>query len=183
MDEYKPVPVQVAADIAKDFDKSIVIVASWDNISGLLHITTYGDKMEEKAWAASGGEIVNKALGGDWEKRKYYENYQSVKCGDANPKGNVSLTFKGGCGISLNKLESYRCTGCGGWFHKDCILKHFELEKEHDFGRQQEREKIISAIKEWGNKPENWSNTFDDSKAIKLDKLLAFIRKTGWYHE
>lgn len=58
-----------------------------------------------------------------------------VTCGDANPKGNISFTFKGGCREELDIREAYRCTGCGGWFHLDCILKHFELEEGHDVAR------------------------------------------------
>jgi len=67
----------------------------------------------------------------------------SVECGNANPNGNVALNFKGGCGQKLELKDAYRCTGCGGWFHKDCIFKHFDLEKEHDWGRQQERNEIL----------------------------------------
>jgi len=58
-----------------------------------------------------------------------------VKCGDANPKGNVMLTYKGGCTKELDVTEAYRCVGCGGWFHLDCILKHFQLEEGHDISR------------------------------------------------
>ncbi len=35
----------------------------------------------------------------------------------------------------LEMKDAYRCVGCGGWFHYDCILKHFELEKGHDNAR------------------------------------------------
>lgn len=70
---------------------------------------------------------------------KNTEDKVICQCGDANPNGNVSLTFKGGCRKELLLKDAYRCTGCNGWFHKDCILKHFELEKEHDFGRNEER--------------------------------------------
>ncbi len=69
-----------------------------------------------------------------------------VKCGEANQKGNIQLTYKGGCRKELKIEDAYRCVGCGGWFHKECILKHFELEKEHDYGRQQERKEIIEKI-------------------------------------
>jgi hypothetical protein len=55
-----------------------------------------------------------------------------VKCGDANPNGNISLFYKGGCKKELDKENAYRCVGCGGWFHYKCILKHFELEEGHD---------------------------------------------------
>lgn len=58
-----------------------------------------------------------------------------VKCGDANPNNNVKLVYKGGCDKELDITEAYRCVGCGGWFHLDCILKHFELERDHDFAR------------------------------------------------
>lgn len=58
-----------------------------------------------------------------------------LKCGDANPSGNVSFLFKGGCGKMVEIKDAYRCTGCGGWFHLDCILKHFEEEEGHDNAR------------------------------------------------
>lgn len=65
-----------------------------------------------------------------------------IECGDANPKGNVRFTYKGGCRKEIDIIEAYRCVGCGSWFHKECILKHFELEKEHDYGRQAERKRL-----------------------------------------
>ena len=61
------------------------------------------------------------------------------KCGDANPNGNVKLVFKGGCDKDILLSEAYRCTGCNGWFHKDCIFEHFKMEKKHDWGRIEER--------------------------------------------
>lgn len=70
-----------------------------------------------------------------------------VICGDANSKGNVYLHFKGGCGKKLEINKAYRCVGCGGWFHKECILKHFELEKKHDVGRNNLKEELINFIK------------------------------------
>jgi hypothetical protein len=69
-----------------------------------------------------------------------------VYCGDANPGGNVALTYKGGCLKDVSLEECYRCTGCGGRFHKRCILKHFKLEKAHDWGRQQERDDLNDKI-------------------------------------
>lgn len=65
-----------------------------------------------------------------------------VECGNANPSGNVYLTSKGGCRKELRVEDAYRCTGCDVFFHKDCILKHFELEKKHDWGREEERKRI-----------------------------------------
>lgn len=52
-------------------------------------------------------------------------------CGDANPNGNVQFTYRGGCRKQLCIVESYRCTGCGGRFHRDCIFNHFQQELKH----------------------------------------------------
>lgn len=68
------------------------------------------------------------------------------KCGDANPNGNISLFRKGACNEDLLLADAYRCTGCNSWFHKDCIFKHFELEKKHDWGRQKERKELIKQV-------------------------------------
>lgn len=76
-----------------------------------------------------------------------------ILCGNAGE--NVYLTFKGGCRGDLTYQDCYRCTGCGGRFHKDCILKHFELEEQHDWGRQAERKALLAAI--------------NDTTAIKQD--------------
>lgn len=65
-----------------------------------------------------------------------------VTCGDANPGGNVALEYKGGCGEELEMKDAYRCAGCGGWFHLDCLKKHFELEKDHDYHRQELRDQV-----------------------------------------
>ena len=54
------------------------------------------------------------------------ENITKVECGNANPKGNVALSFKGGCGKKLDIKDAYRCVGCGGWFHKECIKSRFK---------------------------------------------------------
>lgn len=60
---------------------------------------------------------------------------QLIKCGDANPDGNVEMFYKGSCKKTLNKLDGYRCTGCGAWFHFGCIHKHFYEEEKHDVAR------------------------------------------------
>lgn len=65
-------------------------------------------------------------------------------CGNASD--NLYLTFKGGCRGLLELQDCYRCTGCGGRFHKDCILEHFKLEESHDWGRQQEREELLTHL-------------------------------------
>ena len=70
-----------------------------------------------------------------------------VKCGNANPKGNIALKYKGGCGKELDIKDAYRCVGCGGWFHKDCIIEHFKQEKTHDWGRMEERKEMIELVK------------------------------------
>ena len=80
------------------------------------------------------------------------DKMNKIQCGNANPKGNVSLFYKGGCKKELELKDAYRCTGCGGWFHKECILKHFELEREHDYGRKNERARLRIKIEGMKNK-------------------------------
>lgn len=58
-----------------------------------------------------------------------------IKCGDANPNGNVYFTAKGGCMKEVDLKDAYRCTGCGVFFHLDCIFNHFEMEAGHDYAR------------------------------------------------
>lgn len=74
MNEYKPVPVETAKAIAEQFDKSIVIVCCYDPAHGLLHTTTYGSDPQNKAWAAQGGEIAYRALGGLPEAATTFED-------------------------------------------------------------------------------------------------------------
>lgn len=68
----------------------------------------------------------------------------TILCGNASDS--LYLTFKGGCRKELTHEECYRCTGCGGRFHKECALEHFKLEASHDWGRQQEREQLLGEI-------------------------------------
>ena len=49
------------------------------------------------------------------------------QCGQAGE--GISLLMVGACGKDVELEEAYRCTGCGKWFHFDCIFNHFELDK------------------------------------------------------
>jgi len=83
-----------------------------------------------------------------------------VVCGDANQGGNIEITYKGGCRKKINIKDAYRCVGCGGWFHLDCIIKHFQLEECHDNARRalaiirkSTRSAVIRRLCEEGIKP------------------------------
>lgn len=62
--------------IAEQYEKSIVIVFSHDSVHGLIHTTTYGSDPQNKAWAAQGGEIATRALGGLMELTTDFEDYR-----------------------------------------------------------------------------------------------------------
>lgn len=89
-------------------------------------------------------------------------------CGDANPKGNVMMIYKGGCRKEIDITEAYRCTGCGGYFHLECIKKHFEMEKQHDVGRNNLKMEIISIIK---------NDIFHDKYSNAKSQLIKMIKK------
>lgn len=74
--KYKPVPVEAARELADKYDKSIVLIWSWDPVHGLLHTTTYGKSLQEKHWAAQGGEIAAKALGAIMTEKEVYEDFR-----------------------------------------------------------------------------------------------------------
>lgn len=75
-ENYIPVPVSVAEHIANIYKKSIVIILAHDEKHGFLHTTTFGIDPQNKAWAANGGEIATKALGGLVDLRTDYQDYR-----------------------------------------------------------------------------------------------------------
>jgi hypothetical protein len=74
--DYKPVPVEEAKAIAERYDKSIVIIFCHDPVHGYMHTTTYGTDPQNKAWAAEGGEIATRALGGLTDLSIGFEDYR-----------------------------------------------------------------------------------------------------------
>ncbi len=76
MSNYIPVPVEAAKDIAERFQKSIVIIFAHDPVHGQIHTTTFGVSAQEKLWAAQGGEIATKALGGVTELSVEFQDYR-----------------------------------------------------------------------------------------------------------
>lgn len=112
------------------------------------------------------------------------------KCGDANPNGNIALSYKGGCGLDLLISEAYRCTGCMGWFHKKCILAHFKMEKQHDWGRKKERKEVLEEIRKVckdlmiGVPPTRTHNTPEDSYFnLGIIKVIDYIDEHPLYPE
>lgn len=56
-DEYVPVPVAAAKEIADNFGKAVVVIIAWDREHSLIHTTTYGETDLEKKSAAMLGDI------------------------------------------------------------------------------------------------------------------------------
>lgn len=118
-------------------------------------------------------------------RKRTIANMGKLICGDANPKGNIALHYKGACKKELKIEDAYRCTGCGGWFHKDCIMEHFKLEEKHDWGRQEEIKKIIKIAKSLktderkvANFGEWQAETYNDKMLVNavLEKLIKIYK-------
>ncbi len=77
--EYVPIPAVAAKEIADRYQKSIVIIFAHDPVHGLVHTTTYGVREQDKEWAAIGGEIATRALGGMPEAGTCFEDYRIVR--------------------------------------------------------------------------------------------------------
>lgn len=75
MSEYKPVPVDIAKQIAESFDKSIVVLLCYDPTHNLTHTTTYGVNAYEKEQAAALGEMATQAIGCDLSQKVTYEDF------------------------------------------------------------------------------------------------------------
>lgn len=59
----KRIPIAAAQRIAEDYDKSQVIVITWDRVSGVQDVATYGKSLKDCEEAAKGGNFIKRALG------------------------------------------------------------------------------------------------------------------------
>ncbi len=75
-DDYQPVPVSAAREIAETFAKDIVIINAWDRKHALLNTTTFGKTPEDKMNAAFGGELAAAALGAQLKESTTHEDYR-----------------------------------------------------------------------------------------------------------
>ncbi len=100
---------------------------------------------------------------------------EDMKCGDANPSGNIALFYKGSCAQVLDISDAYRCTGCDARFHKFCILSHFRLEKEHDYGRQEERNLIARNMEKLRNMTDHLITTLGSMPPEEADQIVFNI--------
>lgn len=76
-DTYLPVPVDVAREISNRFEKSIVVIISFDEAHQLTHTTTYGKRAADKIVAAEWGEKFTEASGADLSSKTNYEDFRA----------------------------------------------------------------------------------------------------------
>ena len=75
MPDYKPVPVHIAHQISKEFEKSMVVILCYDPVYELTHVTTYGASAWDKEQAAAVGEMCSQAVGGDLSRKQMFEDF------------------------------------------------------------------------------------------------------------
>ena len=75
MQNYKPIPVSVAKDIAATFAKSQVVILAYDPAHEVTHTVTYGVEPFDKENAAAAGHLCTKAIGCDLSRRQTFEDY------------------------------------------------------------------------------------------------------------
>ena len=61
------IPVDAARRIAEEYAQDQVVICAFENATGLVHVVTYGKRIEDSENAAKGGDFVKKALG--WPDR------------------------------------------------------------------------------------------------------------------
>ena len=73
---YVPVPVAVASEISRKFDKDIVIIFCINHEHVLSHTTTFGRAARDKLVAADLGEVLAAAAGCEVAKKTSYEDFR-----------------------------------------------------------------------------------------------------------
>lgn len=76
--DYKPIPVKVAAEISRGFEKSIVVILAYDKVHGLTHVTTFGESASDKVAAASAGDAIIPLLNLDEGRTRGYEDFRQL---------------------------------------------------------------------------------------------------------
>jgi hypothetical protein len=66
-DPVKLIPVDAARRIAEEYAQDQVVVCTFENTTGRVHVVTYGKLLDDAENAAQGGDFVKKALG--WPER------------------------------------------------------------------------------------------------------------------
>lgn len=69
----QPIPVKAAFDIAKIYAKRIVVITAIGD-DGYVHTATYGVTPDDAKVAASLGESLNAALGGDLTQKIVFQD-------------------------------------------------------------------------------------------------------------
>lgn len=80
MSDYINIPIEAAKGIAEKYDKSEVIIVTWDQLHRRTHVTTYGCTIKDSEGAARGGNMVRKALG--WPDELCHEKVNRNMCAD-----------------------------------------------------------------------------------------------------
>lgn len=59
----KNIPIKAAKDISVTYEYPEVVIFAYDPVSGLQHVTTYGQTVAQGKHAARAGAYLKKALG------------------------------------------------------------------------------------------------------------------------
>lgn len=123
MKPYLNIPVETARQIARDFDKQIVIICAWNHEHGKLHTITYGAEPNDKISAATGGETCARALGMDMGKKDFTEDFRTV---DAARNAQLRDLADG----LIHALRSYQHGNCDPGLARDYADKLEALIKK-----------------------------------------------------
>lgn len=75
-EEYSPVPVAAAGQIALQYAKDVVAIFSIDRAWNRTHITTYGKSAEDKCVAATVGGAIATTLAGGLDHATTFEDFR-----------------------------------------------------------------------------------------------------------
>jgi hypothetical protein len=76
MSEYIPVPVEAAKQVARQFEKSVVVIAAWDRAFNKFHTASYGESADDKIVAANLADLIPLAAGCDPQSLVTHEDFR-----------------------------------------------------------------------------------------------------------
>jgi len=75
-EDYKPVPVAAAREIAERFEKQVVVVFAIDDAHDKSHVTTFGADEQDKHLAAALGTLFSRVVGVKPIEQEFFEDFR-----------------------------------------------------------------------------------------------------------
>lgn len=98
---YKPIPVAVGVEIAKKYEKSVVVLLAYDPVHQKMHTMTYGVTAKDKEYAADLGEICATVVGAGPDRQTYEDFRRDYSAGQFRELQERAFELLQACGAVI----------------------------------------------------------------------------------